>query len=86
MRPDGFGWSDLEGLGWDMPEAVTTMPVGYDDFKLATPPEYEEAPTLRPCWADRMPVGSCGRRWGSHCTLPDGHSALGLRCNLEGPR
>jgi len=68
-------------------EAGAAIPAGYDAWKLATPPEYGEAPVPRPAWADRMPEGSCGRKHASHCTLPEGHHRDGRRCNsLHDPK
>ena len=67
---------------WDLPsdggESAGSIPAGYDSYKLATPPEF---PRQRSAWMDRMPVGSCGRAVGSHCTLPEGHHHVGLLCN-----
>lgn len=62
-------------------ETGAAMPAGYDGWKLATPPELEDRPRPRPCWADGMPAGSCGRAIGSHCTLPAGHHHQGSPCN-----
>lgn len=72
----------VESEGPSMPESAPGDGIpGYDEWRLASDP-YE--PMVRPCWADRMPEGSCGRRIGSHCDLPADHWKRGELCNMNG--
>jgi hypothetical protein len=69
----------------DLPDSSGRDQIGsYDSWKLATPPEYSDRPRLRPVWADRMPEGSCGRRWGTLCDLLADHWTRAEPCNDNG--
>lgn len=58
---------------------------GYDEWRLATPREYEARYEAPPSRVGLLPADACGRRsWPWLCTLPAGHSRDGGKCNTEG--
>lgn len=58
------------------------LPADYDEWRLATPPEYEEREERPPTRIHLLPEGACGREYYPWlCTLPAGHHRSGQLCN-----